>query len=98
MSPKVDSRRCDAGRRCAFNQAAICGTSSWPDAALSIRPSASSTVYIKSCPLRRQKTRVADHASRLLPSTSAWLRTSEWRSAAALTVNVGYASSPKTVT
>jgi hypothetical protein len=39
--------------------------------------------------LSRKKTRVADHASRLLPSISAWLRASECMSAAAWSANPG---------
>jgi hypothetical protein len=42
------------------------GASSRPDAALSIRFSISSMVWVRPRPVGRQKTRVADHAERVV--------------------------------
>src|SRR4029077_15513771 len=77
------------GRRVQLHQvrsfSAICSTVSIaPEATAIIKSNRSSSLASTHSPLRPRNTWQAVHASRLLPSTRAWLRHKECKSAAAL--------------
>ncbi len=92
---RVDRRRYDAGPKRVANQSSDLGhielTGCWlEDQVLGFVDGVDEVLA--------EKMRVADHAGRLLPSTRAWLRTSELEKRGGLVLKRRTASSPKTVT